>query len=114
LLPSSPTALVAAFHAGMFSFWGTVALAPRIVLDRRLQVAKLRHRFLTTFTVLGVVAYLLTFLAKIAAAEKGVQFLATIGPVVVTFLAMNMFYVQDIACCRQSPVEGPRLPTEEG
>jgi hypothetical protein len=91
---TSPPVLVAVFHTGMFSFWGTVALAPRILLDGRPQVAGLRRRFLIAFTALGVVTYVLTFAAKIVAAEKDVLFLASIGPVVITFLMMNVFYVQ--------------------
>ena len=99
---TSPPALVAVFHAGMFSFWGTVALAPRILLDLRPRVAKLRRRFLIAFTALGLATYVLTFAAKIAAAEKGAQFLASIGPVVITFLAMNVFYVQYSCSFRQT------------
>jgi hypothetical protein len=97
---TSPPALVAVFHAGMFSFWGTVALAPRILLDPRPQVAKLKHYFLRAFTALGVVTYVLTFAAKIVAAEKDAQFLASIGPVIITFLTMNAFYVQYFRSCR--------------
>ena len=91
---TSPPVLVAVFHAGMFSFWGSVALAPRVLLDLRPRVAKLRRRFLIAFTTLGLLAYVLTFAAKIAAAEKGAQFVASIGPIIITFLAMNVFYVQ--------------------
>jgi hypothetical protein len=98
---TSPPVLIAVFHAGMFSFWGTVALAPRILLDSRPQIAKLRHRFLRAFTALGVVTYVLTFAAKAMSAEKDAQFLASIGPVVITFLTMNVFYVQYFgSCCR--------------
>jgi hypothetical protein len=96
---TSPPALVAVFHAGMFSFWGTVALAPRILLDFRPQAAKVRRRFLIAFTALGVVTYVLTFAAKIVAAEKDAQFLASIGPVAITFLTMNAFYVQYFRSC---------------
>ena len=91
---TSPAALIAVFHAGMFSFWGTVALAPRILLDSRPRVARLRRRFLRAFAFLGVVTYVLTFAAKIVAAENDAQFLASIGPIIVTFLTMNVFYVQ--------------------
>ncbi len=41
---SSPRLLIALFHAGMFSFWGTVALAPHILLDRRPEAATLQRR----------------------------------------------------------------------
>jgi hypothetical protein len=104
----SPPVLVAVFHAGMFSFWGTVALAPRVLLDDRPQVAGLRRRFLIAFTALGAVTYALTFAAKIAAAEKDVQFLASIGPVVITFLMMNVFYAQYFRSCGESCRDTPR------
>jgi hypothetical protein len=96
---TSPPALVAIFHAGMFSFWGTVALAPRILLDDRLHVAGLRRRSSIALATLGVVTYVLTFSAKIAAAGKDVQFLVSVGPVVITFLVMNVFYVQYARSC---------------
>ena len=99
--PSSPLALIVVFHAGMFSFWGTVALAPRIVLDFRPQVAKLRRCFLRAFAAIGVMTYALTFAAKAMNAEKNVQFLASVAPVVITFLTMNVFYVSYFRRCRQ-------------
>jgi hypothetical protein len=104
---TSPPVFVAIFHAGMFSFWGTVALAPRILLDARPNVARLRRRFLIALTALGVATYVLTFAAKIAAAEKGVQFLASIGPVVITFLMMNVFYVQYFRSCGEACRDTP-------
>ncbi len=91
---TSPPLLIAVFHAGMFSFWGTVAFAPHVLLDSRPQTAKLRRRLLRTFTALIAATYVLTFAAKILAADQDAQFLASIGPVVVTFLTMNVFYVQ--------------------
>jgi hypothetical protein len=99
---TSPMALIAVFHAGMFSFWGTVALAPRILLDLRPQAAGLRRRFLIAFATLGAATYVTTFAAKIVGADRGAQFLATIGPVVITFLSMNVFYMQYFCVC------GPR------
>jgi len=99
---TSPLALVAVFHAGMFSFWGTVAIAPRILLDLRPQVAKLRRCFLRAFTALGVMTYMLTFAARIVTVEKDLLFLAGIGSVITTFLTMNVFYVQYFRSCGRS------------
>jgi len=96
---TSPPALVAVFHAGMFSFWGTVALAPRVLLDLRPQAARLRRRFLIAFMALGAATYVLTFAAKLVAAEKDAQFLASVGPVIITFLTMNVFYVPYFRSC---------------
>jgi hypothetical protein len=91
---TSPLVLIAIFHAGMFSFWGTVAFAPYVLLDPRPQTAGLRRRLLWTFTALIAATYVLTFAAKVAAAGQGVLFLASIAPIIVTFLTMNVFYAQ--------------------
>ncbi len=90
----SPPALIAVFHAGVFSFWGTVALAPHILLDPRPQVAGLKRRMAMSFGALMAATYGLTLAAKLAGAGSGAQFLASIGPMILTFLAMNVFYVQ--------------------
>lgn len=105
---TSPPALVAVFHAGMFSFWGTVALAPRILLDPRPSAARLRRRFVIVFSALGGMTYAIVFAAKLAGANKDVQFLATIGPVVLTFLTMNVFYVLYFRRCRESLSREPK------
>ncbi len=89
---TSPRWLVAAFHGGMFSFWGTVALAPLILLDERPEIAGLKRRFLGTFAACMIATYVLTLAAKIGGAGPDTLFLAGIGPLVITFLAMNVFY----------------------
>jgi len=96
---TSPRWLVAVFHAGVFSFWGTVALAPHILLDDRAEMAGLKRRFLCTFAACTTVTYTLTFAAKVGGAGKNAQFLASIGPLIVTFLAMNAFYAVYFRCC---------------
>jgi hypothetical protein len=37
----------------------------------------------------------------VSGADKDVQFLATIGPVIITFLTMNVFYVWYFRSCGQ-------------
>lgn len=96
----SPVVLIAVFHAGMFSFWGTVALGPHILLDARAEAAPFRRAFLWAFAALMAVTYVLTFAAKAAGAGKDVQFLASIGPIVLTFLALNAIYVPYFRSCR--------------
>jgi hypothetical protein len=91
---TSPPVLIAVFHAGMFSFWGTVALAPHVLLDSRPQTAGLRRRMVRTLAVFTTATYVLTFAAKVTAADYGLLFLVSIGPIIITFLAMNVFYVQ--------------------
>jgi hypothetical protein len=107
----SPLLLIALFHTGMFSFWGTVALAPHILLDCRPETAALQRRLRWTFAVLMAVTYVLTFTSKAVGAPPGIQFLASIGPVVVTFLTMNVFYFQYFRTCgRSTPLVPPASP----
>ena len=94
---TSPRALVAVFHAGMFSFWGTVALAPRIFLDLRPQAAKLRRRFLIALTALGVVTYVLTFAAKIAAADDNIAWFELALVTNLDGASVTKFYIDKIA-----------------
>lgn len=102
---TSPAWLIAVFHAGMFSFWGTVAMAPHLLLDDRPECARLRRWFLGSFAALMGVTYVLALTATVTGAEKGVRFLACIGSVVVTFLAMNGFYVLYFwGCGRRRPL----------
>ena len=105
---TSPLLLIVLFHAGMFSFWGTVALAPHILLDCRPETATLQRRLRRTFAILMAVTYLLTFTAKAAGAPRDIQFLASVGPVVVTFLTLNVFYVAYFRTCgRSTPLIAP-------
>lgn len=105
---TSPRLLIALFHAGMFSFWGTVALAPHILLDGRPEAATLQRRLRWTFAILMAVTYMLTLTAKAVGAPQSTQFLASIGPVVVTFLTMNVFYVTYFRTCgRSTPLIAP-------
>ena len=107
---TSPLPLIIVFHAGMFSFWGTVALFPHFLLDCRPETTALQRRLRWTFAVLMAVTYVLTLTAKAVGAEQDTQFLASVGPVVVTFLTMNVFYVQYFRTCGQStPLVPPSL-----
>jgi len=110
---SSPRWLVALFHAGVFSFWGTVALAPYILLDDRPENARLKRRFLWAFAALMIVTYVLTFTAKVGGARGDAQFLASIGPLAITFLTMNVFYGLYFRSCgtlRRTTSGGPWTP----
>ena len=54
---------------------------------------------------------MLTLTAKAVAAPEGTQFLASIGPVVVTFLTMNVFYFLYFRSCGRSMPLVPHEPT---
>jgi hypothetical protein len=83
----------------MFSFWGTVALGPHILLDDRLATASVRRAFAVTLVALLVCSYILALAARLTRASVAVQFLVTVGPVVLTFLSMNGVYAWHFFCC---------------
>ena len=90
---TSPLLLIILFHAGMFSFWGTVAVGPYLLLDDRQVMVKIKRSFVSLFVVLMAITYVLTLAAKLSHASGNVQFLATIGPVILSFLTMNGVYL---------------------
>ena len=89
--PGAPAFLMLIFQLGMFSFWGGVAFAPQLLLDKRDSVSRVRKSYLR-FLIGGMaVIYGLTFLVP----EKA-RFLASIASVLATFLGLNLFYFQYI------------------
>ena len=83
---SNPNLLQIPFQFGMFSFWGTVAFAPRLLLDRRDAVARVRKSYRRALLLAVVVTYYLTF-----AASHETQFLTGIVSVIVSFILLNYF-----------------------
>lgn len=89
--PSANPPLVLALQLGMFSFWGTVALAPRLLLDETISLASLRKQY-KRFLVLGYfVIYSATLLAS-----RDLQFFAGVASVLAVFTLMNLFYFRYI------------------
>ena len=89
--PGAPALLMLIFQLGMFSFWGGVAIAPQLILDKRDSVSRVRKSYLR-FLIGGMaVIYGLTFLVP----EKA-RFLTSIVSVLATFLGLNLFYFQYI------------------
>ena len=85
--PNAPFVVVLVLQLGMFSFWGSVAFAPRILLDDRDSISQIRRSY-KQFLIFGLaVIYCLTF-----AASKEAQFLVSILAVLITFLVLNFFY----------------------
>ena len=62
--PNAPFLPMLIFQLGMFSFWASVALAPRLLLDRREVVSRVRKWFARSFIFCMAVIYLLTFTAS--------------------------------------------------
>jgi len=90
--PNAPVSLLVPFQLGMFSFWGGVAFAPRLILDRRETVSRLRKSYLR-FLILGMaVVYGVTF-----AAPQKAHFAAGILSVLILFLGLNFFYARYLA-----------------
>ena len=67
---TSPRVIIAIFHAGMFSFWATVAMAPHILVDRSPEVSLIQHRLRRTFALLMGATCVLTLTAKAAGLAK--------------------------------------------
>lgn len=89
--PNSSWLALLLFQLGMFSFWVGVAFAPRLLLDKREAVARVRKLYLRFLTAGMALIYAVTF-----AAPKAAQFVASIVSVLSVFLALNFFYLSYI------------------
>jgi hypothetical protein len=77
------------FQAGMFSFWVSVAFAPRMLLHHREEVEPIRKAF-RRFLISGmVVVYVLTLVMP-----RKARFGAGIGSILLVFLRANYYYFQ--------------------
>ncbi|MBI2949308.1 MAG: hypothetical protein HYY23_16830 [Verrucomicrobia bacterium] len=95
--PYAPFPAMVLFQLGMFSFWGGVAFAPRLLLDRSEAVSRVRKSYLR-FLIFGMATiYAVTF-----AAPPKAQFAASIITVLSTFLGLNFFYFQYIRLLNES------------
>lgn len=74
------------FQFGMFSFWAGVAVAPRLLLDQRDFVQRIKGPC-TRFLIVGMtIIYNLTFTFTV---PKRARFAVVIVSVLITFLALN-------------------------
>jgi hypothetical protein len=87
--PQANPLMMLIFQLGMFSFWIGVAFAPRLLLDTRESVARLRLRFRKALLFGMLFIYVITFLAKGKA-----RFPLSIASVMFTFILLNLFYLQ--------------------
>lgn len=83
-----PNPLEIPFQLGMFSFWGTVALGPRLLLDRQAAVASVQRWYGRFLLLALVVVY-----GAVLSASHETRFLAGIVSVIGSFLLLNCFYV---------------------
>lgn len=94
---SAPHILQIPFQLGMFSFWGTVAFAPLLLLDTRKNVSIIR-KWYKCFLIFGLTTiYLITFTAK-----KEDQFPLSITATLSVFILLNFFYFKYIRRLHQS------------
>jgi hypothetical protein len=77
------------FQLGIFSFWSTLAFAPRLFLDQRDLSLKIRCSILRFF----IPYFALVYVVCIAAPEK-LKFITIIPPVIFGYLIFNIFYVK--------------------
>lgn len=89
--PNAPFLLMLGFQLGMFSFWGSVAFAPRLLLDRRETVSRVRRSYANSLLFGMAAIYGVTF-----AVPGKAQFVASIVSVLATFLGLNFFYCRYI------------------
>jgi hypothetical protein len=110
---SASILLLLGFQFGMFSFWAGVAMAPRILLDTRPTVLRVRQ-VTRRWLIFGfAVIYVLTF-----AVPQHARFGAAILSVLTTFLALNYAYVRYLRALREparaAPEGDPPLRTGGG
>ena len=87
--------LMTAFQLGMFSFWGSVAFVPRIMIDKRTVVVGL-VKWLKRFLATGfAIIYFVTF-----GSARQSQFAAGIISILIFFLVLNAFYYRYIRSWR--------------
>lgn len=86
-----PNLLQIPFQLGMFSFWGAVGFGPRLCLDRRESVSRLRKGFVRSLVLGFAIIYFLAF-----AIPPAIRFGPVIAAVVVTFALLNVLYARYI------------------
>jgi len=95
--PDAHPALMLLFQLGMFSFWATVAFAPRLFLTPGELSRRARRAILTFY----VPYFLAVYVVALVTPERW-QFGAVIALVVFGYLALNGFYLAYfVRSCRQ-------------
>jgi hypothetical protein len=82
-----PHILQVPFQLGMFSFWATVAFAPRLLLDRRDALSRIRRAYQIALIFLTAAVYACTL-----SAPREHRFPAGIASVLIAFLLLNVFH----------------------
>ena len=90
--------LMMVFQLGIFSFWGGVAFAPIIMMDKRTVVDGLAKWFKRFLSIGFVGIYFVTLVSG-----RQAQFAVGIVSIITVFLALNAFYLRYIRSWRLSP-----------
>jgi len=97
-----PQLLQIPFQIGMFSFWGTVALAPCILLEARPELSRVR-RFCFWLLLIG---FVLIYVSAFTLPRRD-RFAAVLGAVLLTFILMNGVYLAYFRVLRQQKCSSP-------
>jgi hypothetical protein len=102
--PKAPVLAILVFQFGMFSFWGGVAFLPRLLLDDREVVSRVRSACKRVLIGGFVLLYVLTF-----AVPKDIRFPVSIGTVLLLFIGLNLFYARYLRAMLKRPEDGNDL-----
>jgi len=87
--PNANPAVMSVFQLGMFSFWATVAFAPRLFISAKNLSRKTRGAILKFYVPYFVTVYVISFLVP-----EHMKFVVIISLVVFGYLFLNVFYVK--------------------
>lgn len=76
------------FQVGMFSFWATISLVPRIFIDERKRFSNLKKTILKYYISYFGIVYIIAFLLP-----PELRFVILIPLIIVGYCLMNVFYV---------------------
>jgi hypothetical protein len=87
--PNANWVLMLVFQLGMFSFWATVAFAPRIFIDTREASQNTRRAILKFYIPYFLIVYLISLLVP-----EQLKFVMTIVLIILGYLMLNLFYIK--------------------
>jgi hypothetical protein len=77
------------FQLGMFSFWATVAFAPRIFIDTNEASQNTRRAILKFYIPYFLIVYVISLLVP-----EQLKFVMTIVLIILGYLMLNLFYIK--------------------
>jgi hypothetical protein len=87
--PNAHPAVMLVFQLGMFSFWATVAFAPRLFLNPDAISRATRKSILRLYIAYFVVVYVVALLIP-----ASIRFIALIALIIFGYLVVNVFFVR--------------------